>query len=81
MQAFIHIVSEYLNVTQFRPRKELEGTDASISRHPEYRYKTEFQSHEPEVCCGVGKDTFSVCLPSIMLFVSKHIAMPDVFFH
>lgn len=23
--------------------------DYSISRHPEFRYKTEFQSHEPEV--------------------------------
>ncbi|KAI3684203.1 hypothetical protein L6452_33424 [Arctium lappa] len=29
-------------------RKELEKTDYSISRHPEFRYKTEFQSHEPE---------------------------------
>lgn len=23
--------------------------DYSVSRHPEFRYKTEFQSHEPEV--------------------------------
>lgn len=23
--------------------------DYSMSRHPEFRYKTEFQSHEPEV--------------------------------
>ncbi|CAI9286317.1 unnamed protein product [Lactuca saligna] len=29
-------------------RKELEKTDYSISKHPEFRYKTEFQSHEPE---------------------------------
>ncbi|XP_024972146.1 serine/threonine protein phosphatase 2A 55 kDa regulatory subunit B beta isoform-like isoform X2 [Cynara cardunculus var. scolymus] len=29
-------------------RKDLEKTDYSISRHPEFRYKTEFQSHEPE---------------------------------
>ncbi|KAL4555086.1 hypothetical protein LXL04_037697 [Taraxacum kok-saghyz] len=30
-------------------RRVLEGMDCSSSRHPEYRYKTEFQSHEPEV--------------------------------
>ncbi|GJW85505.1 serine/threonine protein phosphatase 2A 55 kDa regulatory subunit B beta isoform-like protein isoform X2, partial [Tanacetum coccineum] len=29
-------------------RRELEKTDYSINRHPEFRYKTEFQSHEPE---------------------------------
>ncbi|KAM0928854.1 hypothetical protein ACQ4PT_002032 [Festuca glaucescens] len=29
-------------------RKEAEKADYSISRHPEFRYKTEFQSHEPE---------------------------------
>ncbi|KAJ0089895.1 hypothetical protein Patl1_13006 [Pistacia atlantica] len=29
-------------------RKDLEMMDYSISRHPEFRYKTEFQSHEPE---------------------------------
>ncbi|KAK9090374.1 hypothetical protein Sjap_023551 [Stephania japonica] len=31
-----------------RSRKELEQLDCSNKRHPEYRYKTEFQSHEPE---------------------------------
>ncbi|MCO5582921.1 hypothetical protein L7F22_036824 [Adiantum nelumboides] len=31
-----------------RFRKELERTDTSVLKHPEYRYKTEFQSHEPE---------------------------------
>ncbi|MCO5592458.1 hypothetical protein L7F22_046460 [Adiantum nelumboides] len=31
-----------------RVRKELERTDTSVLKHPEYRYKTEFQSHEPE---------------------------------
>ncbi|KAL4555544.1 hypothetical protein LXL04_038166 [Taraxacum kok-saghyz] len=30
-------------------RRVLEGMDCSGSRHPEYRYKTEFQSHEPEL--------------------------------
>ncbi|KAL4573537.1 hypothetical protein LXL04_020347 [Taraxacum kok-saghyz] len=30
-------------------RRVIEGMDCSSSRHPEYRYKTEFQSHEPEV--------------------------------
>ncbi|XP_022956331.1 serine/threonine protein phosphatase 2A 55 kDa regulatory subunit B beta isoform-like [Cucurbita moschata] len=29
-------------------RKDLEKMDHSVSRHPEFRYKTEFQSHEPE---------------------------------
>ncbi|KAK4774383.1 hypothetical protein SAY86_009318 [Trapa natans] len=29
-------------------RRDLEGVDYPISRHPEFRYKTEFQSHEPE---------------------------------
>ncbi|XP_024389245.1 serine/threonine protein phosphatase 2A 55 kDa regulatory subunit B beta isoform [Physcomitrium patens] len=31
-----------------RTRKELENTDCSPSRHPDYRYSTEIQSHEPE---------------------------------
>lgn len=29
-------------------RNELEQLDVSVMEHPEYRYKTEFQSHEPE---------------------------------
>ncbi|KAL9244580.1 hypothetical protein vseg_018347 [Gypsophila vaccaria] len=29
-------------------RKDMERMDYSGSRHPEFRYKTEFQSHEPE---------------------------------
>ncbi|KAK9149452.1 hypothetical protein Scep_008209 [Stephania cephalantha] len=29
-------------------RRDLEKTDYPLSRHPEFRYKTEFQSHEPE---------------------------------
>ncbi|XP_022147548.1 serine/threonine protein phosphatase 2A 55 kDa regulatory subunit B beta isoform-like [Momordica charantia] len=29
-------------------RRDLERMDSAISRHPEFRYKTEFQSHEPE---------------------------------
>ncbi|KAE8657486.1 Serine/threonine protein phosphatase 2A 55 kDa regulatory subunit B beta isoform [Hibiscus syriacus] len=29
-------------------RRDLEIMDYPISRHPEFRYKTEFQSHEPE---------------------------------
>ncbi|KAM7471813.1 hypothetical protein LguiA_009996 [Lonicera macranthoides] len=29
-------------------RRDLEKTDYPITRHPEFRYKTEFQSHEPE---------------------------------
>ncbi|KNA21140.1 hypothetical protein SOVF_045840 [Spinacia oleracea] len=30
------------------PRRDLEKMDCSTSRHPEFRYQTEFQSHEPE---------------------------------
>ncbi|KAL1293115.1 serine/threonine protein phosphatase 2A 55 kDa regulatory subunit B beta isoform isoform X1 [Arachis ipaensis] len=30
------------------PRRDLERMDNSLTRHPEFRYKTEFQSHEPE---------------------------------
>ncbi|KAK4769056.1 hypothetical protein SAY86_027206 [Trapa natans] len=29
-------------------RRDLEKMESSMSRHPEFRYKTEFQSHEPE---------------------------------
>ncbi|CAN4115404.1 unnamed protein product [Withania somnifera] len=29
-------------------RRVLERVDYQVSRHPEFRYKTEFQSHEPE---------------------------------
>ncbi|XP_021774205.1 serine/threonine protein phosphatase 2A 55 kDa regulatory subunit B beta isoform-like isoform X2 [Chenopodium quinoa] len=29
-------------------RRDMERMDYPISRHPEFRYKTEFQSHEPE---------------------------------
>ncbi len=34
---------------QQRARRELESADSLGPRHPEYRYSTEFQSHEPEV--------------------------------
>uniref|UniRef100_A0A3Q7JAZ7 Serine/threonine-protein phosphatase 2A 55 kDa regulatory subunit B n=1 Tax=Solanum lycopersicum TaxID=4081 RepID=A0A3Q7JAZ7_SOLLC len=33
---------------QVGSRRELERVDYPVSRHPEFRYKTEFQSHEPE---------------------------------
>ncbi|XP_071901376.1 serine/threonine protein phosphatase 2A 55 kDa regulatory subunit B beta isoform isoform X3 [Coffea arabica] len=29
-------------------RRDIERMDYPVSRHPEFRYKTEFQSHEPE---------------------------------
>ncbi|RWW16133.1 hypothetical protein GW17_00019993 [Ensete ventricosum] len=37
---------------QHGSRKDLEKEDYPITRHPEFRYKTEFQSHEPEVLCS-----------------------------
>nr|AAG29595.1 Ser/Thr specific protein phosphatase 2A B regulatory subunit alpha isoform [Medicago sativa subsp. x varia] len=33
---------------QHGSRSDLERMDYSVNRHPEFRYKTEFQSHEPE---------------------------------
>ena len=39
----------YRNMQHGGPRRDLERMDYSITRHPEFRYKTEFQSHEPEV--------------------------------
>lgn len=42
------VLFERADGKDFRPRKDLERMDVSVSRHPEYRYKTEFQSHEPE---------------------------------
>jgi len=33
---------------QSSSRRELEGQDYPVARHPEFRYRTEFQSHEPE---------------------------------
>lgn len=40
-----------LILEQPRARRELERADYPVPRHPEYRYATEFQSHEPEVRC------------------------------
>jgi hypothetical protein len=40
-----------LILEQPRARRELERADYPVPRHPEYRYATEFQSHEPEVGC------------------------------
>ncbi|CAO2146645.1 unnamed protein product [Urochloa humidicola] len=34
-------------------RKVLEGQEYLIARHPEFCYRTEFQSHEPELE-GIG---------------------------
>ncbi|KAG8378845.1 hypothetical protein BUALT_Bualt07G0027100 [Buddleja alternifolia] len=33
---------------KFNSRNELERLDGVVSKHPQYHYKTEFQSHEPE---------------------------------
>nr|BAK00131.1 predicted protein [Hordeum vulgare subsp. vulgare] len=42
------VLFERTDVKDHVPRKDAEKADYSISRHPEFRYKTEFQSHEPE---------------------------------
>ena len=38
-----------LMYVQNASRRELERKEYPVARHPEFRYKTEFQSHEPEV--------------------------------
>ncbi|XP_020088681.1 serine/threonine protein phosphatase 2A 55 kDa regulatory subunit B beta isoform-like isoform X1 [Ananas comosus] len=42
------VLFERTDVRNHGNRRELERQDYPISRHPEFRYKTEFQSHEPE---------------------------------
>ncbi|RLM92385.1 uncharacterized protein C2845_PM08G18060 [Panicum miliaceum] len=42
------VLFERTDVKDHACRKDAEKADYSISRHPEFRYKTEFQSHEPE---------------------------------
>ncbi|PKA66675.1 Serine/threonine protein phosphatase 2A 55 kDa regulatory subunit B beta isoform [Apostasia shenzhenica] len=42
------VLFERTDVKEIGSRKDLEKIDCSIGRHPEFRYKTEFQSHEPE---------------------------------
>ncbi|XP_074561527.1 serine/threonine protein phosphatase 2A 55 kDa regulatory subunit B beta isoform-like isoform X1 [Curcuma longa] len=42
------VLFERTDVRNHASRKELEMDGNPISRHPEFHYKTEFQSHEPE---------------------------------
>ncbi|KAI5070495.1 hypothetical protein GOP47_0014838 [Adiantum capillus-veneris] len=42
------VLFERADGRDLRMRKDIERMDISNLRHPEYRYKTEFQSHEPE---------------------------------
>ncbi|KAG1367856.1 Serine/threonine protein phosphatase 2A 55 kDa regulatory subunit B beta isoform [Cocos nucifera] len=42
------VLFERTDVRDHGCRRDLERLDYPISRHPEFRYKTEFQSHEPE---------------------------------
>ncbi|KAG0490524.1 hypothetical protein HPP92_007387 [Vanilla planifolia] len=42
------VLFERTDVKEHGSRKDLEKLDFGIYRHPEFRYKTEFQSHEPE---------------------------------
>ena len=42
------------NIYQLPPRKVLENMDYHTPVHPKYIYKTEFQSHEPEVCICIS---------------------------
>ncbi|KAJ6812826.1 serine/threonine protein phosphatase 2A 55 kDa regulatory subunit B beta isoform-like isoform X1 [Iris pallida] len=42
------VLFERTDVRDHGSRRDLERLDYPVSRHPEFRYKTEFQSHEPE---------------------------------
>ncbi|KAG8051434.1 hypothetical protein GUJ93_ZPchr0001g30145 [Zizania palustris] len=42
------VLFERTDIKDSACRKEAEKGDYSVTRHPEFRYKTEFQSHEPE---------------------------------
>ncbi|KAF3794814.1 Serine/threonine protein phosphatase 2A regulatory subunit B beta isoform [Nymphaea thermarum] len=42
------VLFERSDVKDHHSQRELERLDYPINRHPEFRYKTEFQSHEPE---------------------------------
>ncbi|CAD5170048.1 unnamed protein product [Musa acuminata subsp. malaccensis] len=42
------VLFERIDARNHGSRKDQERQDSSLSRHPEFRYKTEFQSHEPE---------------------------------
>ncbi|KAG6518668.1 hypothetical protein ZIOFF_022148 [Zingiber officinale] len=42
------VLFERTDTRNLGSRKDLEAQDYQISRHAEFRYKTEFQSHEPE---------------------------------
>ncbi|RZR80746.1 hypothetical protein BHM03_00006821 [Ensete ventricosum] len=42
------VLFERTDIRDHGSRKDLEKEDYPITRHPEFRYKTEFQSHEPE---------------------------------
>ncbi|KAL0910037.1 hypothetical protein M5K25_020964 [Dendrobium thyrsiflorum] len=42
------VLFERTDVKEHSSRRDLEKLDYTICGHPEFRYKTEFQSHEPE---------------------------------
>ncbi|KAK6773406.1 hypothetical protein RDI58_028644 [Solanum bulbocastanum] len=42
------VLFERTDTKEVGSRRELERVDYPVNRHPEFRYKTEFQSHEPE---------------------------------
>ncbi|KAJ7517847.1 hypothetical protein O6H91_21G042300 [Diphasiastrum complanatum] len=42
------VLFEKTDAKELRVRQELERSDFASPRYPEYRYSTEFQSHEPE---------------------------------
>lgn len=60
---------------EFSSRIELERRDGVVSKHPKLQYKTEFQSHEPEVCplaCGLLFISAFECVDMLLLLVVVH---------
>lgn len=49
IRSLVYLSLELQDFVQSTPRNELEKLDRVISKNPKFQYKTEFQSHEPEV--------------------------------
>lgn len=48
---------------------DLEKVDHPTRRHPEFRYKTEFQSHEPEVFFFLVVTEMQSYSPHVIFFI------------
>ncbi|AQL03863.1 Serine/threonine protein phosphatase 2A 55 kDa regulatory subunit B beta isoform [Zea mays] len=53
------VLFERTDVRDNASQRELERQDVPVTRHPEFRYKTEFQSHEPEYAVLIIKSSIA----------------------